>query len=314
MQRTFRRLLPILALVAFTFCSWRVWTFVREYRLSEIINWLAAVPPQRIVYSVLFAAASYLTLTGYDYLAILYSGHRLSYRKVALASFVSVGLGYPLGPAPLGTGVLRYFYYSRLGLGLEDFTKVVFLIMATAMLGKFSFAGLVLLCDPSTTAGWSGLDETVVRILAAGALVGVAGYVLLSVMSCLEVRIGSWRFVFPSLGLALAQVALGTINYFCIAACLHQMMSASASISYLTVATSYVFANFAVLLTHVPGGWGVMDFVILSIVPGLDAIGALIAFRTIYYLIPLALALSLLLLLEGKRLLSAILSPYYRAQ
>src|SRR5262249_54171023 len=123
-----------------------------------------------------------------------------------------------------------------------------------------------------------------------------------------------WRFVFPSLGIALAQVALGTTNYFCIAACLHQMMSASASTSYLTIATSYVFANFAVLLTHVPGGWGVMEFFILSIVPGLDAIGALIAFRTIYYLIPLALALSLLLLLEGKRFLSAILSPYYRAQ
>jgi uncharacterized membrane protein YbhN (UPF0104 family) len=290
MQLTFRRLLPILALLAFTFCSWRVWTFVREYRLSEIIDWLAAVPPQRIVYSVLFASASYLTLTGYDYIAILYSGHRLPYRKVALASFVSVGLGYPLGPAPLGTGVLRYFYYSRLGLGLEAFTKLALLIMATAMLGKFSFAGLVLLFDPSTTAGWSGLDETVIKILAAAALLGVVGYVLISALSSLEVRIGSWRFFFPSVRLALAQVALGTINYFCIAACLHQMMSASAPISYLTVATSYVFANFAVLLTHVPGGWGVMEFVILSIVPRLDAVGALIAFRTIYYLIPLALA------------------------
>src|SRR5262245_18123637 len=171
MQRAFRRHLPILALVAFTFCSWRVWSFVREYRLSDIVDWLAAVPPQRVLYSVLFAAASYLTLTGYDYIAILYSGHRLPYRKVALASFVSVGVGYPLGPAPLGTGVLRYFYYSRFGLGLEDFTKLALLIMATSMLGKFSFAGLVLLSDPFTTAGWSGLDETVIKVLAAAALV-----------------------------------------------------------------------------------------------------------------------------------------------
>jgi uncharacterized membrane protein YbhN (UPF0104 family) len=310
MRRTFRRLLPILALVAFTFCSWRVWTVVREYRLNDIINWLAAVPPRGVLYSVLFAAVSYLTLTGYDYIATLYSGHRLPYRKVALASFISVGVGYSLGPAPLGTGVLRYFYYSRFGLGLEAFTKLALLIMVTAMLGKFSFAGLVLLCDPGTTAGWSGLDETVIRILAASTLIGIAGYVLVSAMSPLEVRIGSWRFAFPSLRLALAQVALGTINYFCISACLHQMMSASAPISYLTVATGYVFANFAVLLTHVPGGWGVMEFVILLIVPRLDAVGALIAFRAIYYLAPLALGLSLLLLLEGKRMFLTVVRPW----
>jgi glycosyltransferase 2 family protein len=314
MQRAFRRLLPILALIAFTFCSWRVWTFVRQYRLSDVVDWLAAVPPWQVFYSLLFAMGSYLTLTGYDYIAVLYSGYRLPYRKVALASFVSVGLGYPLGPAPLGTGVVRYFYYSRLGLGLEAFTKLALLIMATAILGKFSFAGLVLLSDPSTTASWSGLDETVVKMLAAAALLGVGGYVLVSALWGLEIRIGPWRLVFPSLPLVLAQVALGTINNFCIAGCLHQMMSASAPIPYLTVATSYVFANFAVLLTHVPGGWGVMEFVILSIVPSLDAIGALIAFRAIYYLIPLALALSLLLLFEGKRFLSAIAGHWRPAQ
>src|SRR5262249_22452358 len=142
----------------------------------------------------------------------------------------------------------------------------------------------------------------------------VAGYVLVCATSPLEVRIGSWHFAFPSLRLALAQVALGTINYFCIAGCLHQMMSASAPISYMTVATSYVFANFAVLLTHVPGGWGVMEFVILSILPRLDAVGALIAFRLIYYLIPLALPLSLLFLFEGKRFLSVIAGNWKPAQ
>src|SRR5262249_23144102 len=138
----------------------------------------------------------------------------------------------------------------------------------------------------------------------------VAGYVLVCATSPLEVRIGSWHFAFPSFRLALAQVVLGTINYFCIAACLHQMMSASAPISYLTVATSYVFANFAVLLTHVPGGWGVMEFVILSIVPRLDAVGALIAFRAIYYLMPLGLGLSLLLVLEGKRAFLTVVRPW----
>src|SRR5712691_9185388 len=74
-----------------------------------------------------------------------------------------------------------------------------------------------------------------------------------------RLRIGAWYFGLPNVEIALAQVALGSINYFCIAACLHQLMSAAEPISYPAVASAYMAANFAVLLTHVPGGWGVME-------------------------------------------------------
>lgn len=67
-------------------------------------------------------------------------------------------------------------------------------------------------------------------------------------------------------------------------------------------------ANFAVLLTHVPGGWGVMEFVLLSVLPGLDAIGAVIAFRAIYYLVPLALGTLLFATVEGPAALKALVS------
>src|SRR5262249_55882610 len=104
----------------------------------------------------------------------------------------------------------------------------------------------------------------------------------------------------------LAQVALGTVDYFCIAGCLHALMSASAPIPYATVAAAYVFANFAALISHVPGGWGVVEFVVLSLIPGLDTVGALIAFRAIYYLAPLAIGTALLLAIEGRRSLVGI--------
>jgi uncharacterized membrane protein YbhN (UPF0104 family) len=298
--------LAVVAAVAFVYSAWNVWEFVRQYRLGEIVDWLAAVPPSKVAFSVLFAAASYATLTGYDYIAVRYAGSQLPYRQVALASFVSLGVGYPLGPAPLGTGVLRYFYYTRLGVGLEAFTKLALLIMATAILGKFSFAALVLLHDASTAARWSGLGEPTIRMFAVLSLVGVVGYVAAAALWRRAVQIGSWRFASPGLTVALIQVVLGTVNYFCITACLHQMMAASAPISYPVVATAYVFANFAVLLTHVPGGWGVMEYVIISVVPQLDTIGALVAFRTIYFLVPFAIGLCVLLAMEGRRSLAAI--------
>jgi hypothetical protein len=49
---------------------------------------------------------------------------------------------------------------------------------------------------------------------------------------------------------------------------------------------SYVVANTAAILSHVPGGLGVIEAVVLSLVPGANVVGALIAFRVIYYLIP----------------------------
>jgi len=74
-----------------------------------------------------------------------------------------------------------------------------------------------------------------------------------------------------------------------------------------------VAANFAVLLTHVPGGWGVMEFVLLSMLPGLDTIGAVIAFRAIYYLAPLALGSLLFVSIEGPAALRALVARQARA-
>jgi len=49
----------------------------------------------------LFTAASYLSLTGFDYLGMRYAGARLAYRRAALASFTGLSIGHTLGLAPL---------------------------------------------------------------------------------------------------------------------------------------------------------------------------------------------------------------------
>jgi len=74
-----------------------------------------------------------------------------------------------------------------------------------------------------------------------------------------------------------------------------------------------VAANFAVLLTHVPGGWGVMEFVLLSMLPGLDTIGAVIAFRAIYYLAPLVLGSLLFVSIEGPAGFKSLMWRHARA-
>jgi uncharacterized membrane protein YbhN (UPF0104 family) len=70
---------------------------------------------------------------------------------------------------------------------------------------------------------------------------------------------------------------------------------------------AYVIAVATALVSHVPGGLGVIEAVVLHLLPAGQFIGALVMFRIVYFLVPLclgllALALAELTLNSGERL------------
>src|SRR3546814_10919571 len=72
------------------------------------------------------------------------------------------------------------------------------------------------------------------------------------------------------------------------------MLVATMDVSYVAVASVYVLAILAAIVSHVPGGLGVLEAVVLMLVAesaGSEAciIGVLVAFRVVYFLVPLAL-------------------------
>ncbi|WP_246778256.1 hypothetical protein [Rhizobium sp. BG6] len=97
-----------------------------------------------------------------------------------------------------------------------------------------------------------------------------------------------WRFKMPSFRLAVGQIVVGTLNFMAVAACLQQLLGPDAH--FMETATAFVLANVAVLLTHVPGGLGVLEATVTALIPS-ASIGALVAFRVIYFLIPLLFGL-----------------------
>ena len=125
-------------------------------------------------------------------------------------------------------------------------------------------------------------------MIAAGVvlLVLLAVYLALTTFVRRPIHIRNFTMPLPPLTLAIGQFLVGTCDFLLVSAVLHQMLSASAEIGFFPVAAVYVMANTAAIVSHVPGGLGVTEAVILSLVPGANVIGALIAFRTIYFLIP----------------------------
>lgn len=295
LKRLFGNVVLVLALCLAGYLLYRVF---RQYSFSEIIQSLRSIPISRFCLALVFAAASYVCLTLFDFLAIRSLGKRLAYRKVALASFVSLSLGHNIGFAGLSSGAFRYRYYTRWGLSLEDVAKIILFCGITVGLGLITLGGLALLINPEDAIHILGLNRNLVFMGGIAALAIPVVYAVMSIFIRGRLRLWRWTFQMPILWIAVGQVLVGTVNFMLVSACLHQLLSAAGSIGYFRSVTAFVLANSAILATHVPGGLGVLEATVFYVLPEAASIGALIAFRCVYFFIPLLMGISLLLIGE----------------
>jgi uncharacterized membrane protein YbhN (UPF0104 family) len=135
----------------------------------------------------------------------------------------------------------------------------------------------------------TGLTHPVIIALGVACLAVPTIYLILSILVRQPLRIRHWSLEVPALRLAIGQVLIGSINFAFVAACLHQALAAVADVAYLGVASVYVIANATALVSHVPGGLGVIESVVMYLLPQDNLIGPLLVFRFVYFLAPLGL-------------------------
>lgn len=290
------RLLIAVAICAAAYLVYRAFT---RYTLDQIFESLSAIPPWRIGAAMGFAAASYLCLTFFDYLALRSTGRALPYRSVALASFVSLSIGHNVGFAALSSGAIRYRFYARWGLGPRQVANVIILCGLTVGLGLAGLGGIGLLLYPSDARMLMGIDRSLVLLLGIACLAAPCLYLVLSVMiGGHPLRLWKWSFNLPGPTIATAQIAVGILNFAFVAACLHQLTYPFAQVQYAKVASVYAIANATALASHAPGGIGVLEASVLYLLPAEASIGAVIAFRIIYFFVPFGFGLPLFLMSE----------------
>jgi uncharacterized membrane protein YbhN (UPF0104 family) len=273
-------------------------TIAETYSLDGILATAGRMQPRRLALAALFAAASYGCLTLSDALSLRYVGKPLTYPRTALASFVSLSLGHNIGFAGLSSGAIRFRYYTRWGLGIEEVAKLVLFCGVTVALGLACLGGLALLLRPDMTEAIAGIGTETARLAGGLCLAACIAYVALAAFVRGEVKLWRWRFRTPSLRLALGQILVGTVNFSLVAACLHQVLLSVAGAGYSQVAAAYVTANVATLISHVPGGLGVIESVVAYAMPGAHIVGAVLVFRVIYFLVPLGIGTLVFLVSE----------------
>jgi uncharacterized membrane protein YbhN (UPF0104 family) len=279
----------LIAAAAIGLAALLLYRALSRYSLEQLVAAVSAVPAPRLLGAAGFAAASYLSLTFFDYLALRYVGRPLPYPKAALASFTALSLGHNVGLAALSSGAVRYRFYSRWGLRAGEVAKVIVFCGITVGLGLLTLGGAALLLRSGLAVEITGLTQPLVLALGWGCLALPAIYLILSVFVRRPLRIRHWSLEVPAFRLAVGQVLIGSINFAFVAACLHQALSAVAEVPYLGVASVYVIANATALVSHVPGGLGVIESVVMYLLPQSDLIGPLLVFRFVYFLVPLGL-------------------------
>ncbi|MEH3104714.1 MAG: bifunctional lysylphosphatidylglycerol flippase/synthetase MprF [Sphingomonas phyllosphaerae] len=301
-HRTALSLVMVLILIGLGFAAMQQLT--RELHFSHIRAALHALTPWQIAASLLFTALSYLTLTGYDVLALRIIGRPLPWRVAALASFTSYTLSHNLGLSLLTGGSARYRIYTAAGLDGPDVARVIGIASATFWSGVVTVASIALLArhGPIDLAGIT-IPAGVSHGIAATILVLIAAVVMLCGNANGPLRIWRLSVPLPSFGQALAQIGLAVLDTGTAAAALFVLVHGAAPSLLPAFILAYALGIVAAVLAHVPGGIGVFEAVVLAVLPGDRSIAfaALIAYRVIYYLLPLAVAVAILAWREGLR-------------
>ncbi|MEJ5866848.1 bifunctional lysylphosphatidylglycerol flippase/synthetase MprF [Pseudokineococcus sp. 5B2Z-1] len=293
-----RRLLgPVLVLGMLTAALALLHRTFRGYDWSDLGRDLLGLGPGTALAALLATAASYVAMTGYDTLALRYVGHPLPYRRYGLASFVATAFGNNLGASAVVGAALRARVYSSWQVPRSAVARIVGLNTVTLALGAAVLAGAGVLHDPATAARALRLPPTVVVALGAVLLAGVLGYLVWALVGRAVGR-GRWRLERPSPRLALTQVALSTLEWLSMAAVLHVLLPADDRMAFLPFAAAFAVATVAGLVSNVPGGLGVFETALVVLLGGTtspaDLAVALVAYRLVYFVLPLLLAAALL--------------------
>ena len=300
--RTPLGVLIVLALIGLGFAALEHLT--QEVRFADVRAAMHALSPHRIVLALLATAGSYLALTFYDLLALRVIGRPLPWRTAALASFTSYTLSHNLGLALLTGGSARYRIYTAAGLDGPDVARVVAIASGTFWAGVVSVTGAALLLHHGPL-DLVGLKLSAMQVALAGWAIAILAIAALAACALVRspIRLFGFTLPLPTPTQLFLQIAIALIDISFASAALFVLIPGATPALLPAFILAYALGIVAAVVTHVPGGIGVFEAVVLAVVPAGRAtlFAALIAYRVLYYLLPLALGILVLAWHEGAR-------------
>src|SRR5690606_18747820 len=277
-------------------------------RLARQTDWAAVAAALRgygagtLATALALVAASYALYCGYELLARRQVGHRVGTRRTVGIALVSYAFSLNFG-ALVGGGGMRLRLYRGAGLAGGPIARVALYAVTTNWIGYCLLAAWVLASARLPLPGGVA-PEAAWRILGAAMLLLVAAYLF----ACARwpgrpLRVRGHGLPLPTLRIAGWQLLLSTLNWALIGALMFVLLPDG--VAYPRVLAVVLLAAVAGALLHTPAGLGAWESAFLLALGGElgrpAIIAALLAWRGLYYVLPLAIALVLYATLEARR-------------
>lgn len=294
---------PVIGMGAVTISVWLLYKELRSISLEDVIDSLAAITLKQWLLSAGCAFLSYMSLAGYDRIALKHLHKKISWLFISLASFTAYALSHNIGASVVSGAVVRYRAYSSKGLSGAEVAVLVGFCSFTFALGTLILSAIVLLVEPALLQRF---NSDIPESLAIGAgiviLALVALYVFGSWMQLKPLRIGSkFQLSYPRLSVVWLQLLIAPLELIGAAGIIYFALPELNHPGFLIVLGIFLISFSAALISNAPGGLGVLEFLFITGLPNLnpaDVLAALIVFRLLYLLIPFAISLIVVLIFE----------------
>src|SRR5262245_15966587 len=285
---------PVVGLAAVVFSLWLVYREVRGISFEDVYESLTAIPVHRLLLSVLGAVIAYSAIAGYDHIALVHIGRRVSLLFVSLCSFTTYALSHNIGGSVLSGAVIRYRAYGSKGLSGPEIGVLVAVCWFTFVLAMIFLGSLLLVFLPDLANRFVGVLP--LEVSAGMGVIGlafVALYVFGAALKLRPLKVGRVQLHYPRLSIVLAQLTVGPTEILGAASILYFALPQTGNPGYLVVLGVFVIAFSIASASHAPGGLGLFEFVAVAGLADMDkasVLAALVVFRLFYLIIPLIVA------------------------
>lgn len=267
---------------------------IRDISLDDLADSLLAIAPHQWILSGLATTGAYAALACYDRIALKHLGKRISFWFITLCSFTTYALAHNIGASVFSGALVRYRAYRTKGLTPQEIGLLIVFCSFTFTLGAIFAGGVVLVVQPELIHRLVDVTPVVSVLIGAGMLGFVALYVLGAWLQFKPLELGKLKIEYPRLRVVRDQLIAGPLELLCAAAIIYFALPGETNPGYLVVLGVFLASFSLALLSHAPGGLGVMEVTFIAALPEIpttDVLAALIVFRGFYLLLPFALSL-----------------------
>ena len=302
-KRFLKKLVSWSGLFFFGLAAYMLYMQLSKYQWIDIKDALLSIPRRNLVWACIASFFGYVALSSYDYLALKYIGRKLSPLKWIFVGFIGFSVSNNAGHAIVSGGAIRYRLYTRWRFHASEIVRMVTFSGFTYLVACFFLIIMGYILTPNHAFGEGSVSKLTTTIVTAVSAAGLLLYFWASLFYKKPIIIKDVEFDIPSFKMALAQVFIGGADILMASLVLYFSLIPFVDIPFDVFIGVFIIAQVLGVFSQVPGGLGVFEGLFMFIIPGNNnaalLFGALIAYRIIYYLLPLIVSAVVLFSYEG---------------